>query len=306
MSTTETTNWLKSPGPHKLDRRQGLGIFIIVAIFLTLWTSSVTSYTDQPKSVEPPAITSKTGITIQLKATSFSTSTENLGLQLKLRGIGQLLDAKGLLSESIAVHIQDADDVRVIRIAKGEPLGTRETAVQVDGDVTQYPFDKYLGEFTLQAEQVLTDGSEIPIAIAVGSKKADTGWYTKFAMTADASDQTTVKIVAMHREQFHIMFAVMMTLLLLLLACISVAVGFLCITNRRSSEPSVVSWLSGILIAMTLTRRMMPGDPPLGCLLDIALFSWALILGIIAIALAMFAWLRQSRASHETEDSAVS
>ena len=306
MSTTEKPNWLKAPGPHKLDRRQGIGILVAVATFLALWVSSVSSYTDQPKSVDPAPTTSKTGLTIQLKATSFSTTTENLGLQLKLRGVGNLLNSRGLLSESIAVHVQDADDVRVIRIPQGEPLGTREVPVQVDGDVTQYPFDKYLGEFTISAEQVLADGSEIPLPVSVGSKRADTGWYTKFAITSDSSDQSTVKIVSMHREQFHIMFAVMMTLLLLLLACISVAVGFLCITNRRASEPSVVSWLSGILIAMTLTRRMMPGDPPLGCLLDIALFSWALILGIIAIALAMFAWLRQSRASHDRDESATS
>jgi hypothetical protein len=241
---------------------------------------------------------SSQGLLVGVQATSFNTSTENLVLQLKLHSSGDLLDSKGLLKNALALRIQDADDLRVIRISAGEPLGTRETTVQLNGDSTQYPFDKYNGQLTIQADQILTSGESAPLPLSVGTKRSDSGWYTKFAVKASTLDETALSIVSMRREQFHIMFAIMLTLLLLLLACISVAVEFLCITNRRASEPSVVSWLSGVLIAMTLTRRMMPGDPPLGCLLDIGLFAWALVLGIIAIALAMFAWLRQSRAAH--------
>jgi len=223
-------------------------------------------------------------------------------LQIKLHSSGDMLDDKGLLKNAIALRIQDADDLRVIQIPAGEPLGTRETSVQLNGDATQYPFDKYNGQLTMQADKVSVSGEHVPLALSVGTKRSDSGWYTKFAIMSNSQDETAITIVSMRREQFHIMFAIMLALLLLLLAGISAAVGFLCITNRRTSEPSVVSWLSGVLIAMTLTRRMMPGDPPLGCLLDIGLFAWALVLGIIAIALAMLAWLRQSRAAHTSAE----
>ena len=305
MSTTEKTDWLTSPGPHKLDRPQLIGLIVAALVFLGLWGAAITSYSDQPKVIKPAPIVSSQGLFVGVQATSFNTSTENLVLQLKLHSSGDLLDAKGLLKEAIALRIQDADDLRVIRIAAGEPLGTRETTVQLNGDASQYPFDKYNGQLTMQADKVLTSGEDVPLALSVGTKRSDSGWYTKFIIKSNSQDETAINIASMRREQFHIMFAIMLTLLLLLLACISAAVGFLCITNRRTSEPSVVSWLSGVLIAMTLTRRMMPGDPPLGCLLDIGLFAWALVLGIIAIALAMFAWLRQSRASHEKDEAAA-
>jgi hypothetical protein len=38
------------------------------------------------------------------------------------------------------------------------------------------------------------------------------------------------------------------------------------------------------------------GDPPLGCLLDVEMFSWSMLLSVIAATLAMIAWVRQSAA----------
>lgn len=296
MNAATENNWLKSPGPHKLDRRQWVSVLLVITILSALWAAAVASYSDQPKGVQPAVIRASEGLQVVLSANNFNTSTEELGLQIKLRGFGTIVDDKGTLQESIALRIIDDQNSQVIRLAKGDPLSAKSLSTQLDGDLSTYPFDSYSGQFFIDAEKVSGTGVHQPLEISVGTKRADTGWFTPVSTSNLAANEVQVNISAMKRERFHIMFAVMMTLLLLLLASISIVVGFLCITNRRASEPSLISWLGGIMIAMTLTRRMMPGDPPLGCALDVYLFSWALIFGISAIALAMVAWVRQSRA----------
>jgi hypothetical protein len=42
----------------------------------------------------------------------------------------------------------------------------------------------------------------------------------------------------------------------------------------------------------------MPGDPPIGCSLDVKVFVWAIIFCAFSIVLAMIAWLQQSAAKH--------
>ena len=88
-----------------------------------------------------------------------------------------------------------------------------------------------------------------------------------------------------------------------LVAIMAMAVGILCITNRRVSDPGMVGWLVGLLFALPFVRRIMPGDPPIGCLLDVAVFSWSLLLCVVAMLLALIAWLRQSRAAQQATNA---
>ena len=295
MTATEI-NWLKSPGPHKLSGKQWGGIAVAVAIFAALWLAALSTYSDQPAGITAAPITQSEGLQITARASYFNSTTEDLGVLLQMRPVGGLTDNRGLLLDNINLRIVDDQNTQVIRLVKGDPISAKSISLQLDGDISAYPFDKYSGQFAIDAEKIFDNGTSQPLELSVGTKRAETGWYTPFSVTKITSNEAKITISQMHRERFHIMFAIMMTLLLLLLATISVVVGFLCITNRRASEPSLISWLGGIMIAMTLTRRLMPGDPPLGCALDVQLFSWALVFGISAIALAMVAWVRQSRA----------
>ena len=294
---SEQKNWLETPEAHGLQRREWIGILIALASFAVVWLLSLSTYTDQPANISPASITASQSLQVTVRANNFNNTSENLRLQLTFQGLGDLVDSRGLLRSDIAIRVTNNQSVQVLRFLADDPLSSKEIALQVDGDPNRYPFDNYTGAFTLSADKKSAQGGYEPLAITVGTKRAETGWFTKYQVTPNTVDETTVSIVTMKREKFHVSFAVMLATLLLLLSLITIVVGFLCITNRRKSEPSVISWLGGLLIAMPFARRMMPGDPPLGCLLDVGMFSWALLLGIIAIGLAMIAWLRQSRAA---------
>lgn len=295
---SEETNWLQAPGAHRLTRRDWIGIVAAIASFAVIWLLSMSTYTDQPPNITPSAITSSEGLQIIARANNFISSSENLSLKLSFKGLGDLVDARHQLNSDVKVRVSNNQSAQILKFAQDDPLSSREITMEVDGNPDRYPFDNYTGAFNITAEKKSSDGTYQPLALTVGTNRAETGWYTQYDVTPVATDEVTVAITTMKREKFHLSFAIMLATLLLLLSIITIVVGFLCITNRRKSEPSIISWLGGLLIAMPFARRMMPGDPPLGCLLDVGMFSWALLLGILSIALAMIAWLRQSRAAH--------
>jgi Domain of unknown function (DUF4436) len=296
MSNENETNWLTHPGPRKISLRLWGGILVALLVLASLWTLSQAVFSEQPKSIKPAEITSAEGLQATVRASSFNSSNGQLSIQMRLKAIGDLADSRSILRKDITLRVVDDLGVTMLSEKAGDPLSTEEVVLQTDGDVNQYPYDTYKGSFSLVAERVGTDGSLVPIALSVGTAHAETGWFTRYNVTRGNGTEAKITIVSMGREPFAIAFATILALLMLILACIGVLVGFLTITNRRPSDPPLVGWLVGLLFALPFIRRLMPGDPPIGCALDVQIFSWALILNTLAILLAMVAWLRQSKA----------
>ena len=289
-------NWASNPRPHKMTFRHWLSLAIAAILLIPLWIASQSFYAEQPKTLSPAPITSGQGIQAVVRATSFNATTGSLVLGIKPIAVGNLIDSRGVLTQDVEFRVVDDLGVNLIHLAKGEPLSTQEISIQTDGDVNQYPFDKYNADFSLLAEIKNADGSYLPLNLSVGTNHAETGWFTNYKISPEASSETKISIVSMHREPFHIALAIIFSLLMLLLAIIALSVGYLCVTHRRLSEPPVINWLGGLLFAITLVRKTLPGDPPIGCSLDVKIYVWAIIFCAVAIVLALTGWLQQSAA----------
>jgi len=296
-------NRLINPGPHPLNKRTLVGVLVGIVVFAVLWVLSVSASSAEPAEVPAPAITAKTGLQAVVRAVNFNQNTEMLTMRLDLTAVGDLVDSRGILTTDVDLRVVDDNGVTMIDLKAGDPLTGDDIQFEMNGNVNQYPFDKYDGEFSLLAETVAPDGTLTPLPLTVGSAHAKTGWHTRYTIVPASLTEAKVTIVAMHREPFIVAFAIMLGALMLLVAIMAMAVGFLCITNRRASDPGMVGWLVGLLFPLPFVRRIMPGDPPIGCLLDVAVFSWSLLLCVVAMLLALIAWLRQSRAAQQADSA---
>ena len=300
---TESRARLMNPAPHPFTRRTMLGLTIATLVVALLWVLSVSAYSSEPAEVAAPAVEAPTGLQVVVRAVNFNQNTEMLTMRLDLTAVGDLVDARGILTTDIDLRVVDDNGVSMVDLKAGDPLTGEDIQFEMNGNVNQYPFDKYDGEFSLLAEKVAPDGTLTPLPLTVGSAHAKTGWHTRYTIVPASLTEAKVTIVAMHREPFIVAFGVMLGGLMLLVAIMAMAVGILCITNRRVSDPGMVGWLVGLLFALPFVRRIMPGDPPIGCLLDVAVFSWSLLLCVVAMLLALIAWLRQSRAAQQATDA---
>jgi len=286
---------LLNPGPHKTTFAFWLVLGLIAALIAGLWSASVSMFSEQPAEIKAADVTSQ-GVQATVRASSFTANTGMLTVRVKFNPTPDLLDSRGLLNEAVDIRVVDDEGVHLVQFEAGDPFSAEEVSLQMDGDVNNYPYDTYQGSFSLLAETVSATGELMPLTLAIGAEHAETGWFTKYAINREASDEAKVTVVSMNREPFQIGFALILGALMLLLTLMAVFVGILVITNRRESDPGVVGWLVGIVFALPFVRLIMPGDPPLGCLLDVEMFSWSMLLSVIAATLAMIAWVRQSAA----------
>lgn len=290
---------LGDPGPHKTTWKFWVTLTTLAALLAVLWVTSVQLFSEQPEEIKPAAVNSSS-LQATVRASVFSASTGMLTVRIKLQATPDLLNSRGLLNEAIDVRVVDDEGVHLVQFESGDPLTAEEISLQMDGDVNNYPYDTYKGNFSLLAESVSASGKLTPLTLAMGAEHAETGWFTKYKIQREASDEAKVTVVSMNREPFQIGFALILGALMLLLTLMAVYVGILVITNRRVSDPGVVGWLVGIVFALPFVRLIMPGDPPLGCLLDVEMFAWSMLLSVIAAALAMVAWIRQSAAASQS------
>lgn len=286
---------LANPGPHKTSFGFWLVLTLLAALIAGLWSVSVSMFSEQPAEIKPAAVSSQ-GLQATVRASSFTANTGMLTVRVKFNPTPDLLDARGLLNEAVDIRVVDDEGVHLVQFDAGDPLSAEEISLQMDGDVNNYPYDTYQGSFSFLAETVSSTGELVPLTLAIGAEHAETGWFTKYEINREATDEAKVTVVSMDREPFQIGFALILGALMLLLTLMAVFVGILVITNRRESDPGVVGWLVGIVFALPFVRLIMPGDPPLGCLLDVEMFSWSMLLSVIAATLAMIAWVRQSAA----------
>jgi hypothetical protein len=286
---------LANPGPRKTTLKFWLVISVLAVLIAGLWSQSVRMFSEQPAEIKPAAVSGQ-AVQATVRASSFTASTGMLTVRVKFNATTDLLDNRGLLNEAIDVRVVDDEGVHLVQFEAGDPLSAEEISLQMDGDVNNYPYDTYQGSFSLLAETVSSTGELTPLTLAIGAEHAETGWFTKYEINREASDEAKITVVSMNREPFQIGFALILGALMLLLTLMAVFVGVLVITNRRESDPGVVGWLVGIVFALPFVRLIMPGDPPLGCLLDVEMFSWSMLLSVIAATLAMIAWVRQSAA----------
>ena len=99
------TNWLAKPGPHKLSTRQIVGIVMVLVVFAGLWTAAVTSYADQPPSIDPKPITASEGLQVIARANNFNSSSEDLGMQLQLHQYLKLDQIKMVFTPVITIFL---------------------------------------------------------------------------------------------------------------------------------------------------------------------------------------------------------
>jgi len=286
---------LSDPGPHKTTWKFWMTLTLLTAMLAGLWVTSVQMFSEQPQEIKPSAVVANS-LQATVRASVFSANTGMLTLRIKFTPTNDLLNSRGLLNEAVDVRVVDDEGVHLVQFEAGDPLSAEEISLQMDGDVNNYPYDTYKGNFSLLAETVSASGKLTPLTLAMGAEHAETGWFTKYKIQREASDEAKVTLVSMNREPFQVGFALILGALMLLLTLMAVCVGILVITNRRVSDPGVVGWLVGIVFALPFVRLIMPGDPPLGCLLDVEMFSWSMLLSVIAAALSMVAWIRQSAA----------
>jgi hypothetical protein len=148
-------------------------------------------------------------------------------------------------------------------IKGGDSAPDVEQRIAVNGAVTDYPFDRYTS--TLELHVVGADGNELPIAIAVLNTDAFFGLSTS---QANAPSGGALINLNMHRSMPTLVFAVFIMVLMLGLAAAAALAAHYVLYWKRGLIFPACSMMAAILFALIPLRNAVPGNPPIGSIID--------------------------------------
>ncbi|MEH3136827.1 MAG: DUF4436 family protein [Mycolicibacterium neoaurum] len=180
------------------------------------------------------------------------------------------------LTEDITVETNSRRS-SVVKFSEGDRFHTVIQEFALGGSSTDFPFDTYQ---SFPAIQVLgADGAPLPLEVTLSNGDAffavtpalspDQGWLS-LTLKAERSVPTMV-------------FGVFIMVLMLGLAASAAVLASYVVRTRRGVEYGAYSVMAALLFAMVPLRNAIPGDPPIGSLIDFSAFFIAE--AVIAVSL---------------------
>lgn len=198
---------------------------------------------------------------------------------------------------------QDGDLIHMHDDLKSNASTVEFTAV---GDPDHWPLDTYVSN-TIGVEVFYGDGPNrrsVPAVIVVAG--ALNGWDVDSDMKTLDAPWGPVQAVSFHLERTRgahaVDFGILLVLLVLPGTALFVAIEML--LNRRKFLPPFITWYAAMLFAVVPLRNILPGAPPTGAWIDVAVILWVLLALSAAMVVFLVAWWRQTRSEEQARPQA--
>lgn len=171
------------------------------------------------------------------------------------------------------------------------------TSLVAVGDPDEWPFDSYVTD-TIGMQLFAVRGDEQrPIAAPIVVGGGVNGWVIDSRLSTVGSPGATGPAVAFElqrtREALVLIAGILLVLLALPAAALFVAIET--VLDRRKLQPPFITWFAAMLFAVVPLRNVLPGAPPAGAWIDLAVVVWVLVALAAAMVLYIIAWWRQTR-----------
>lgn len=200
----------------------------------------------------------------------------------------------GELVKPVSVLVAGHTDEPVFSFAAGQAMSPRTVTVSIDGQVTGYPFDKYsafLEVIVLSGENNGTDTASARVPSQAGMHSNLGDWAVDVNAVDPGSGNRYVSAfdIKLRRAPASIAYSIFVIVLIWALALASVAL-VLALLHRPIAADALV-YLAALLFAFPVVRTTaLPGNPPVGVLVDYFGFFWTELIVAIALVFLGVAW----------------
>jgi hypothetical protein len=192
------------------------------------------------------------------------------------------------------LNIQRGKQVEHIQIRTNQPLP--EATYEFDlteGDVRDYPFDRYVSTMTLAASEQGQDGTEKSLPIHVTAWEGVLGFSVKGQPVFTQQAGGLRLRFAIRRTGAFSFFGIAIYGAMAVIAFCALIIGSLVFVGVRRIEVTLTGALGAVIFALPALRGALPGAPPLGVRADALVFFWAELAAIIGFCLFVLAWARR-------------
>jgi hypothetical protein len=218
----------------------------------------------------------------------------NESMQVRI-SVVPLPDAKVTIADrDFLLTIQRGRQVDHVQIQAGQLLPEVTFGLDLhQGDVRDYPLDRYVSLMTLAASERAKDGNEKSLPIHVTAWEGVLGFDVKAKLVSSQPSEELQLQFAVSRTGGVAFFGVAIYGAMLVVMLCALIIGSLVFVGIRRIEVSLIGALGAMIFALPALRNALPGAPPLGVRADIFIFFWAELGAVIALCLFIAAWARQ-------------
>jgi hypothetical protein len=266
---------------------------IVLGLFVTAYVLTLNAFDDQrttgPRELEEADIQGFDGLAALARVVSVNPTANEMSLRLDLFPAGRYrLRNSSLLSREVKLFVNTNKGKSVITLRRGEVVSPTEVTVLFQtGDLLDYPFDKYTAELVLVAD---SRAGPVPIRekIAPGFSgyKIDTR-----QLSPPKQPEAKIARFKLRRATSTIFFAVFVMVMFWLVSLSALGLAVSLAVKRRKWEGTFTGFLAALLFAFPAVRNALPGDPPIGSLIDYLSFFWAEGIAAVALLVAVNAWI---------------
>jgi hypothetical protein len=292
-----------SPPAHKRSRRGiAIGLAILLAFFATYGLSLLgVRALQKSEGPLPPLDLSQAGpddTVVQIRLQELKPTTNRLTVNVLIYPGESLYDKRfDELITDIAVRLYPPNDLGDLQFPKGKAPAQVTTTIEAHGNPGNWPFDSYRTEAQSADVFVGTGVNRKRIPAIVQVTGAMDGWDADVHRNTDTSEtgshNNSNVIVTLQRAKGPLIFDMGIIVVLVSLPTLALLVAIPMALGRRKFVPPFATWYAANLFAIVPLRNILPGAPPPGSMIDQALVQWVLLALATAMALYVFAWVRQ-------------
>ncbi|WP_158019638.1 DUF4436 domain-containing protein [Mycolicibacterium rhodesiae] len=201
-----------------------------------------------------------------------------------------------VLNTDISVRLFPWNTLGDLNFPAGESPAEKATTLDLDGDVNNWPFDKYTSA-PISATLLVGSGEDrqyVPARVEV--EGALQGWdlYADEVPPGpnDTGSETATKLT-LKRSLGPLAFDLGICIVLITLPTLAIVTALQVITRRKAFQMPFLTWYAAMLFAVVPLRNILPGAPPPGAWIDVALVLWVLVALVTAMVMAVVSWWKQ-------------
>jgi Domain of unknown function (DUF4436) len=292
-----------SPPAHKRSRRGiAIGLAILLAFFATYGLSLLgVRALQKSEGPLPPLDLSQAGpddTVVQIRLQELKPTTNRLTVNVLIYPGESLYDKRfDELITDIAVRLYPPNDLGDLQFPKGKAPAQVTTTIEAYGNPGNWPFDSYRTEPQSADVFVGTGVNRKRIPAIVQVTGSMDGWDADVRRNTDTSEtgshNNSNVVVTLQRAKGPLIFDLGIIVVLVSLPTLALLVAIPMAMGRRKFVPPFATWYAANLFAIVPLRNILPGAPPPGSMIDQALVQWVLLALATAMALYVFAWVRQ-------------
>lgn len=267
---------------------------VLLGLFASLFAGAISSYQSETNNrtalvmMDPPA--EGDYVNASARVLSVDPIKGEVSVRITFTPEGELSN-NGELTRELALYVNSATGGQNRTFPKGKDMSPIDVTLDMEGLVTDYPFDHHEAFLELYLTEPVKDEDPLPVNIVSDFYGSVPG--LKLTASLDPTSGENYNLIKMNIERSSTILAIVIfAMALMWLITLTVLFMLLAVIVRgRKIEFGMFAFMAGFLFSFVAFRNAMPGVPPIGTLSDYLAFFWGYALISLALVGLTISWL---------------